>query len=507
MNPQILVVDLGSQYTLVIGRTLRELGFRSAILPSQRAASWLKMSKPKGIILSGGSASVYQKNAPSPPESVLQLNIPILGICYGMQWLAYKLGGNVVSPRQKKEYGRAIVNFSPADRLFRGMTGKSVVWASHGDSVVALPPNFKPIAWTEEGQVIAGMSDPARKIWGVQFHPEVTQTEQGKNILQGFLADICGCEKDWQPEDIITGIGDEVSRIVGNKRAVIGFSGGVDSSTLSAIVVPVLGKNLFAVCIDTGALRLNELEEIRENARAIGIHLKIIEASGYFQQALGNIIQAEVKRRRFKKLYKRILEKAITVFRADFVFQGTLATDTIESGGVGSAAVIKSHHNIGHQWSVDVLEPFSGLFKYEVRELSREMGLPPSITERQPFPGPGLFVRVLGKPPTAARLKIVKWADAEVTRILKKCGVYNDVSQLVVALDCTPSVGIKGDGRIYANSIIVRGVKTRDFMTAIGYQLPDKVRGEITSVVTKHPGIVRVFYDETNKPPDTIELE
>jgi len=504
---QILIVDLGSQYTLVIGRALRELGVRSIILSPRRAVKWLEGKKLKGVILSGGSASVYQEDAPFVPREILQLKIPILGICYGMQWLAWKLGGSVVRRRENKEYGAARVTFDRTDKLFSGLSRESIVWASHGDSVERLPKGFKGIAWSKGSRVIAAMSCPAKKIWAVQFHPEVVQTKNGKGILWRFLSDICGCEKDWKPEDIIEDIRKQVKNVIRNKKAIIGFSGGVDSSTLSAILSPVLKSNLLAVCIDTGALRKNEIKEIKENAKAAGVQLKVIRASRRFQKALGSTTNSETKRRRFKKLYGKILEEAAKNFGAKFILQASLATDIIESGRVGKADLIKSHHNIALKLKVQELHPFQGLFKYEVRALAEKMALPKTISRRQPFPGPGLFIRVVGKPPRPDKLSIVRWADAKVTEILKNHKLYNKFSQLIVGLECERTVGIKGDKRVYAFTAVVRCLITADFMTGIGYQIPKSVRREIASALTKHPKIVRVHFDETDKPPATTELE
>ncbi len=508
MKPiQILVVDMGSQYTLVIGRTLRELGFRAAVLSPGKVESWLKSNKPKAIILSGGSASVYEDNSPKPPKNILKLNVPILGICYGMQWLAHKTGGRVVAHHERKEYGEAVVRFDTKDLLFQGIKGKNVVWASHGDSVEKVPAGCKIIARSQDAKVIEAMSSPTKLIWGVQFHPEVTHTKEGKKILVNFLKRIAKCEKDWQPADIVNDIRNETARIAAQKKAIIGFSGGVDSTTLSAVLAPVFGNKLLAVCINTGGLRRNELEEIKFNAEAAGINLKIEKAAARFRKAIGRQTHSELKRKRFKKLYGRILEEEAKRFKADFIVQGSLATDLIESGSAGKADLIKSHHNVGLNLKVKELHPFRNLFKYEVRELARSLKLPSSVSERQPFPGPGLFIRIIGEPPKKDKLDIVRWADGEVTDILKKQKAYDSVSQLIVALDCQRTVGIKGDGRVYAYSIIVRGVRTLDFMTAEGVQFPANVRREISSTVTKHPKIVRVFFDETNKPPATTEME
>jgi GMP synthase (glutamine-hydrolysing) len=504
---QILVVDMGSQYTLVIGRTLRELGYRAAVLSPGKAEGWLKINKPQAVILSGGSAGVYEKNSPQPPKNILKLGVPILGVCYGMQWISHNTGGLVVLHNERREYGEAVVKFDTSDLLFRGIKRKNIVWASHGDSVEKVPSGFKVIARSFDGKVIEAIGNPTKKIWGIQFHPEVTHTKEGKKILLNFLESIAKLEKDWQPEDIVNDIRNEAARVAGQKKAIIGFSGGVDSTALSAVLAPVFGKNLLAVCIDTGGLRRNEMEEIRFNAEAAGVKMKIVKAAARFQKSIGYQTHSELKRKRFKKIYGRILEEEAKRFKADFIVQGSLATDLIESGSAGKADLIKSHHNVGLNLKVKELHPFRNLFKYEVRELSRSLKLPSSISERQPFPGPGLFIRIIGEPPRKDKLDIVRWADGEVSDILKKHKVYSDVSQLIVALDCQRTVGIKGDGRVYAYSIIVRGVKTLDFMTAEGVQFPAKVRREISTVVTRHPKIVRVFFDETNKPPATTEME
>ena len=351
------------------------------------------------------------------------------------------------------------------------------------------------------------MANPEKRIWGVQFHPEVTHSEEGKEILLNFLGKISGCQKDWKPADIINEIRNKTAGAAKGKKAIIGFSGGVDSTTLSAVLSAVFQKNLLAVSIDTGALRRNELEEIAGNAKSAGVNLKIVKAAGRFQKVIGKNTHSELKRKRFKKLYGRILEEEAKRFKADFIIQGSLATDLIESGSAGKADLIKSHHNVGLNLKIKELHPFRNLFKYEVRELARQLRLPDSISGRQPFPGPGLFIRVIGEPPKKEKLEIVRWADGEVTDILKKYKLYDDISQLIVALDCHRTVGIKGDGRVYAYSVIVRAVKTMDFMTAHGVQFPAHIRKEISSVVTRHPRIVRVFFDETDKPPATTEME
>lgn len=514
-NIQILIVDLGSQYTLVIARTLRELGVRSIVLSPEKAADWLKNNRPKGIILSGGAASVYDEEAPFPPIRMLKLGAPILGICYGMQWLSYYFGGTVTAATSQKEYGETLVRLDTRDPLFAHIQQNlQRVWASHGDSITKLPTGFKEIA-SSTGGVIAGMSNTDRQIWGIQFHPEVTHTAAGKDILFRFLHPICGCRKDWNAQDVTEDIRQEARQVIGREKAVLGFSGGVDSSTIGAILSTVLGVNLLSVCIDTGALREGELEEIRENAKAAGVELEIIEAAEFFQQGMEGLIHGEPKREAFQRLYVAKLKEAAQRFGALVVIQGSLATDFIESGAVGKAAVIKTHHNIGGnleaapegEIALQEWHPLKGLFKYEVRDLARAMGLPDRVSDRQPFPGPALFIRVFGAAVTPAHLAIVRWADAETARVLKEEGEYEKISQLVVALNCTETVGIKGDARVYAFTIVVRAVQSADFMTAEGYQIPKEVRRRITSTLSKHPEIVRVTYDETNKPPATVEFQ
>lgn len=517
-NPQILITDLGSQYTLVIGRTLRELGYRSIILPPDKTAKWLSVNKPKGIIASGGPRSVYEEGAPDIPIEAIKSKKPILAICYGMQWLAKYYGGEVKSHHDRKEYGKALTHFEREDPIFNGLKNtESVVWASHGDSVTSLPAGFKVIA-TPGGDIstavlagmdlgISAMSNPDRKVWCLQFHPEVTHTQEGKVMLRNFAENICGCKRDWYTDDAIKRIQAEVKKEVADERAIIGFSGGVDSTTLSKILALILGDNLLAVTIDSGSLRENELEDIRFAAKVAGVQLKIVRAAARFQKSIGRTIDAEEKRKRFIKIYSRIFDEEAKKFGAAYIIQGTLATDLIESGKAGDADTIKSHHNALAEFEAFDLHPFRNLFKYEVRDLSRQSGLPDEIANKQPFPGPGLNLRVVGMPSTPKNRAIVRWADARVTEILKKYKLMNRISQLIVALLGTKMVGIKGDRRTYKYPIAVRAVVSNDFMTCDGFRIPVKVKKEIESVVTKHPEIVHVGFFKTSKPPATTEFE
>jgi len=504
---QILIVDYGSQYTLVIGRTLRELGVRGIILPVKKADKWLKHNTPKAVILSGSNWSVHNDGAPGLPKmlDITGKKYLILGICYGMQLLAHKLRGVVEKPFLHREYGPAEVSVNKKHPLFKNVKEKTKVWASHGDTVIALPKGFISIA---KSKGIAAMSNKNNRVLGIQFHPEVIDTTEGKKILQNFLT-LSKCDKDWNPINLIHQIQKEVLEVVKNKSNVIlGFSGGVDSTTLARILSPVLGKRLICVAIDTGGFRENELIELKENAKNAGVKkLIVISAAVEFIKNISKTIDGEEKRKKFRVVYQRIFEKQIKKHNADFIVQGTLATDIIESGKIGQSVMIKTHHNVGLAWKVKDLHPFRNLFKYEVRELARALNLPKSVYERNPFPGPGLYLRVVGTPVSKEKIKLVQEADKTVTDIIKKYGLTKNISQLIVALLGVNSVGVKGDERVYGHSLAIRAVQTADFMTVKGYYFPEKIVNEIISALTKHKNIVRVFFDMTPKPPATTEFE
>ena len=508
--PNVAIIELGSQYTLLIERTLRELGVRSVVLDPKRTANWLKKNPLKAVILSGGASSVYDNDAPTPPLEVLALRreddqpITLLGICYGMQWLAHHLGGEVKAMPGNREYGEALVNLcGTPDGFFSDTPQSQKVWMSHGDSVTSLPPGFKVLAHSDSN-TIAAMQNGS--VWGVQFHPEVTHTPHGKVMLAHFLR-FAGCENDWTPSSIVSSIQADITAKLGRERVVFGFSGGVDSTTLSAIIAPVMKEQLLAVTIDGGHLREGELEEIRKHAETAGVNLRVMNAHQEFSEVMAGVIDSEEKRRRFKKVYTSLFVRAAEDFGATAVLQGTLATDRIKSGATGGA-IIKSHHNVGlDMGKVSQFHPFDFLFKYEVRALAKEIGLPESVWNRQPFPGPGLFLRVVGVPAIPDKLDVVRWADARVREILTTHNVYNQLSQLVVAYIGVNTVGVKGDARAYGGAIVVRAVETLDFMTARGVHFSDDVEDEISSVLTRHSEIVRVWFDPTKKPPATTEME
>jgi len=510
-NPQVLIVNLGSQYTDLIGRSLRELGVRSAILPPTKAAEWLLANKPKGIILSGSDASVNDADAPQPPETVFSASAPILGICYGMQWLAKRFDGEVRSGTGEGNYGETIITFGQGQEdggLWYGVWNSGgnqhKVHASHGDIVSRIPVGFCTIAWpySHKDLGVMGMADLKSRLWGVQFHPEVDDTVAGKQMLANFVFKIAECEKDWNPRHLAEEIRGETVEAIGGRDVTIGVSGGVDSTTLLALIAPMLREKLHPIIIDAGNLREGEQQEILENVRSAGVcGPRVIHEPEKFVEAVSRTIDAEEKRKAFSQNYWDIFNSETQRFKGSVVVQGSLAPDFIESGKTGGATIV-SHHNMGPG-----IHPFRRLFKYEVRELGKELGLPDSVCKRQPFPGPGLFVRIVGQSVTFGRLEIVRWADARVRDILTKAGEYQKMSQLVVGLLCINIGGVKGDARSYKPIIGVRGIVTSDFMTGRGYQIAPEVRREITRTLTKHPDIGRVGYYEEDKPPGRTEFE
>ena len=502
---QLIVIDLGSQYTQIIARELLRLGYRSVILRPEAVAPFLKEHSVRGIILSGGAASVYDVDAPNIPEEIFTAGCPILGICFGMQFLAYRADASLVTGGEKsaKEYGPTEVHISPSV-LFEGLASTLKVWASHGDIVRQVPAGYREIARSEHA--IQAMEDIVNKMYAVQFHPEVIETEDDNKILYNFVHTICACEKDWEPKDRIAEIQKAVIEELGAGRAAIGVSGGVDSTTIAAMLAPILKDKLFAFFIDTGAMRMGEVEAVAAMCKDAGIDLHIIDAKKEFFESVGQSIDAEEKRQLFKNAYQPVFKKVITENNITHIMQGTLATDLIESGHLGDAKTIKSHHNVGLDFGVTELTPFSKLFKYEVREIARSLGLAAVLSERKPFPGPGLFVRVVGVPVTPEIVEKVRTADHLVNEILKNEPIYNEISQVVVALLGSKTVGVQGDSRSYNYPIVVRTVASTDFMTVKGVELPSEIRKKIITAVTKH-GFNRVFFDETPKPPATTELE
>lgn len=502
---QLLIVDLGSQYTQVIARELLGLGYKAVILAPRLVPEYLREHVVKGIILSGGAASVYDENAPVITEDIFTAGCPVLGICYGMQYIAYRSDKALVKgvDNHAKEYGPTEVLLSES-MLFSGLPSTLKVWASHGDIVQQVPQGFKAIAYA--GSVIEGIENTDAKIFAVQFHPEVTETQDDNKILQNFATTICHCDVDWQSTDVISLIQAEVIGLVGEGKAAIGVSGGVDSTTLAALLSPVLKEKLYAFFIDTGGMRFNEVEEVKSLCKNAGVDLHVIDAKKDFFNSLDGVTDAEEKRKKFKDAYAPIFKNVIKQNHITHILQGTLATDLIESGSLGNAQTIKSHHNVGLDFGIEEVTPFATLFKHEVRALARSIGLEAALSERKPFPGPGLFIRVVGVAVTEELIEKVRTADHIVTELLKKEPFYKDISQLVVALLGSKTVGVQGDNRSYQYPIVVRTISSTDFMTVKGVELPSEIRRSIITEVTKH-GFNRVFFDETPKPPATTELE
>jgi GMP synthase (glutamine-hydrolysing) len=500
----ILIVDMGSQYTRVIERRLRENGFRSAVLSPAKAENWMAVHGAQAVIVSGGDKSVYDEDAPQVPQNILEAGVPILGICYGMQWLAHQLGGTVERHPEQTGFGPTKVDLDPSCDLFQGIDPHQTVWASHGDSVTSLPESGYRIAQDGNGDGIKAMQIRDRNMWGVQFHPEVADTPCGGMILRNFVENICGRSEDWSPADLVTGIRSDFAS--GEIRAIHGFSGGVDSTVAAAVLAPVLGDRLHCICIDAGHLREGEVDEVKQHAAAAGVSLTVIEAEGRFFEALAGISDSEEKREAFKRIYNAIFLEEAAKFGATHIVQGTLATDIIESGATGGA-VIKSHHNVGLDWKdLQDIHPLSSLFKYEVRALAEELGLPPSVIHREPFPGPGLFLRMPGIV-TKERRDIIRWADKVIRNIVREHPDYPEVSQLVIHLNGTPIVGVKGDARVYAEMVVVRPVKTIDFMTASSPIFTPELMDTIMTAVSKHRELVGVLWDFNPKPPRTTEAE
>ena len=508
---QILIVDLGSQYTQIIRRSLRYLGFHSVILPPEKSLEWTKENKPKGIILSGGSASVYDSDAPIIPEELLNAKTPILGICYGMQWLAYIHDKDTIhKAKEGKSYGPVEIDFGSGNRgkLFENLAESINAWSSHGDSVKSLPEGFVVTATSKDGGVIEAMENIEKRLYTVQFHPEVEQTEDENIILNNFAKKICGCVEDYSKKDAIEEIIKSTKEALGDGTAIIGVSGGVDSTTLAAILAPALGEKLRAFFVDTGGMRKGEVEKVKEIAEKAKINLEVIDKyKNKFVKEVGKTTDAEEKREKFREVYGEVFQEVAKSYGATHMLQGTLATDLIESGKAGNSAMIKTHHNVDLDLGLEEIMPLSDFFKFEVREFAHEFGLDELVSQRQPFPGPGLYLRVIGVPVTEELLELVREADDEVKQILEKHGLYNKISQTVVALLGVNTVGVKGDGRVYEYSIVVRNIETKDLMTTKGFYLSPEVCEEITSTLVKHPKIVRVFYDFTSKPPATTEFE
>lgn len=511
----IVILDFGSQYTQLIARRIREQNVFSVVLPCTASLDEVKSYGPVGIILSGGPSSVYDADAPPADERVLTLGPPVLGICYGLQFLAHKLGGKVRSA-PKREYGRAEIELLNGSRLFEGLPRNLTVWMSHGDDAVELPPGFRQVA--RSSNAVAEMEDPSRHIWAVQFHPEVHHTPRGKEILRNFVFGICGARPDWTPKHFIDATVAQVKQTVGvDGRAICALSGGVDSSVAATLVDRAIGNRLTCVFVNNGVLRKNEFAKVQQNlCDKLGLNLVPVDASSRFLAKLAGVTDPEQKRRIIGNEFIAVFEEEAhrierAVGKVEWLVQGTLYPDVIESRSVrGPSQTIKTHHNVGglpETMKLKLIEPLKDLFKDEVRRIGKDLGMPDEILQRQPFPGPGLAVRILGEV-TPERVAILQEADDIVVTEIKKAGLYTKVWQSFAVLLPVKSVGVMGDQRTYAYTCAIRCVHSEDGMTADWVQLPYEVLQTISNrLVNEVKGINRVVYDVSSKPPSTIEWE
>ncbi len=510
----VLVVDFGAQYAQLIARRVRELDVYSEIVRHRITAAEVAAKEPSAIILSGGPKSVHVDGAPSLDPGIYELGIPILGICYGVQLIAQQLGGTV-GRGMRGEYGRARATRieGSVSALLEGIPAEQDVWMSHFDAVTVVPPGFTATATSPDAPV-AAMECPERKIWGVQWHPEVVHTPYGMAVLQRFLHDLAGCEPNWTMGSIIDEQVAAVRAQVGVGRVICALSGGVDSAVAAALVHKAIGHQLVCIYVDTGLMRLNESDQVVETfKRNMGIELIHVSAGPRFFEKLAGVVDPEAKRKIIGELFVRIFEEHTGgLSDAEYLVQGTLYPDVIESGGAdGTAAVIKSHHNVGglpDDMTLKLVEPLRDLFKDEVRTLGKELGLPDEIVLRQPFPGPGLGVRILGEV-TPERVTTLQHADAIVRDEIHKAGLERELWQsfAVLAADVR-SVGVMGDERTYAHPIIIRAVTSDDAMTADWARLPyDLLETMSNRIINEVSGVNRVVYDVTSKPPGTIEWE
>ncbi len=505
----VLVLDFGGQYAQLIARRIRELHVYSLVLPYDTPADEIRSLNPKGIVLSGGPASVYEEGAPHADPRILQLGIPVLGICYGMQWMAHVLGGRT-GPAPAREYGRTRLVVERQGELFAGLERRLLCWMSHGDAVLELPFGFESVARTDHIPY-AAMQDSRRHLYGVQFHPEVSHTPWGKEVLRNFVLRICGCAATWTMRSFLEEAMERVRAQVGSGRVLCALSGGIDSSAAAALVHRAVGDQLTCVFVDHGFLRQGEPEQVVRTFRDhFRIPLVTVNARDRFLRRLEGVVDPEEKRRRIGEEFIRVFEEqAAQLGRVDFLAQGTLYPDVIESG-TRTAARIKTHHNVGglpERMGFQLVEPFRNLFKDEVRELARELGLPDEMVWRHPFPGPGLAIRVVGEV-TQERLQVLREADAILLEEVRKSGLWRELWQAFCVLLPVRTVGVAGDARTYGYACVVRAVTSEDGMTADWARLPAEFLETVASRITREvPAISRVVYDITSKPPATIEWE
>ena len=512
VNEGIVIVDFGSQYSHLIARRVRELKVYSEIVPATGTWESIKHINPKGVILSGGPASVYEEGAPTVPDWVFERGLPVLGICYGMQALVRQLGGRVAAGA-KQEFGSAVLHQNAADAsLFQGLPPSFQVWMSHGDRVEEMPPGFAALAYTENSPVAA--IGNGKGIFGLQFHPEVQHTPLGTAILENFLIKSCQCEGTWTPRNFVHDSINKIREQVNGGKVICALSGGVDSAVTAMLLHQAIGDQLTCIFVNNGLLRLEEAERVQATFnRNLGLNLIYAEASDRFLNKLSGVTDPEVKRKTIGEEFIRVFEDAASELgKTDFLAQGTLYPDVIESESPQNrtSARIKTHHNVGglpEHMKLQLVEPLRYLFKDEVREVGLELGLPPEMVYRQPFPGPGLAIRIIGEV-TKERLDMLRLCDWIVIDEIKAANLYDQIWQSFAVLSDSRTVGVMGDYRTYGYVCAIRAVTSEDAMTADWVRLPYEVLARISSrIVNEVPGVNRVVYDITSKPPGTIEWE